>query len=1380
MIEEVHYRHADDSPNSGGASEAAKVPNHPPPVPSSNDSPSASSTASFTFVADPFLVLDNDLDDVSEVIKHNIMTDQSSGASTPSNSRSIKSGGGDETATEKRWTINQTAEMASPQQQLGFDPYKEREIGQIVSLLQQTDPPSLEAPSSQLSQYTLNSNHLEYSSAADGISGAEVITQPQGMFIGERDPLISGGGGHGISSPIEQQQMRKSQQYHHITGSQMCEIGIELEQYPHHQQHFVLHPHNSHYSPNDMAFAAISQTLDNTAHIQHFVTTQNNGTIILENGGTILMESPPPLLSDHPQQQQNIKEEALFAPSDNAFGHGYQRQIGTDQLQAEHLETSDMVKNELIKLLLEMSPHELERLRAQRALDYQQQQQQHLLYSQQQQQQIVQSQNCHPQQHEHEHEQQHHPLIQLQNIAPPHQQHKYCLNGTDPSASLLLVRSSPASANSFCPSVSVHSPAMNSPNAYQSVGPSECFAEEDSPMEEICWMESEGTAMSKRMEEEEEEEEEEEIITEQGKLSKGTQRQNVTATAQTGRRRGQKTERRTAHNLIEKKYRCSINDRINQLKEMLSAEESATKLSKSATLRRAVDHIFTLRAKNAELGRENAKMRQTLQVAGLAMPEERQTIAASMALIKQEVRTGEVRTMGHGTTWLNKAPRGRIATVRKSNAPGAEGSAQAKDQSRVTLCVFMFLLLAFNPLSALFFTNESPTDGTSQQHNSNIGIGTLAGPVVPFTTHHRTLLADDRFSAAFAEGALPSPSLAPSLSSFAWWPIRPLLRHSFVWLLNALFVFLILTRLLVYGEPVADRRSLRWRSFVDSRRMAEAAVASGNYKEAQRELGESLKILQRPLPFDGSVDEWMSLTFSIIRHFLNGLWIGRWFARRRRPSVTHQSVCRSHAETALVYHQLHQLHLLDVDGIRLSSRGALNLALLATNLAESAGSPAIPHSFRAEIYLCAALRSVLCMPKCLRRVVAAYFFRRAKRHLRKSAALEGCRVPNSVQWVFHPLARHFLSCPVRVGTILSQSGVQKTPNFPFSALTQPPKPLEVLKEAFKMHLLGQLLCRLESADGRTLRLADFVEQSQLLLNICEGRRNTAGESTAESAAEEAKKGSGGTDGKLDGEKGNAVPSSSECNDMLRTLPIAEGDDLCAWWTYLLTGGLHWRHGDSARAQRNYSFVRKLPRELAQNDLALAVGLAFCTRKMCFEDRDKDKFAEMVVWHVRRANAHLKRDDWPTMGRDRAGTMEGMFPRGKTPADGSGANLKQKFRILCSQWLLCSLLDVWSFRFAHCGLVAPLEIRRLYAEVLGRIGSEGEATSGERMLMFRELGKTLCGLHQIGSQLNALREGNAPDEEEEEETKSSDRQLRECGTAEAEEGREKHEDASAKA
>uniref|UniRef100_A0A915HTR2 BHLH domain-containing protein n=1 Tax=Romanomermis culicivorax TaxID=13658 RepID=A0A915HTR2_ROMCU len=96
-----------------------------------------------------------------------------------------------------------------------------------------------------------------------------------------------------------------------------------------------------------------------------------------------------------------------------------------------------------------------------------------------------------------------------------------------------------------------------------------------------------------------------------------------------------KPERKTAHNLIEKRYRCSINDRIVELKNLLvgtnakkssdylkfiywkTARVDGTELNKSSVLRKAIDHISFLRQSNDELRRSNDILCQMLKEYGV-------------------------------------------------------------------------------------------------------------------------------------------------------------------------------------------------------------------------------------------------------------------------------------------------------------------------------------------------------------------------------------------------------------------------------------------------------------------------------------------------------------------------------------------------------------------------------------------------------------------------------------------------------------------------------------------------------------------------------------------------------------------------------------------
>uniref|UniRef100_A0A915BYE2 BHLH domain-containing protein n=1 Tax=Parascaris univalens TaxID=6257 RepID=A0A915BYE2_PARUN len=500
----------------------------------------------------------------------------------------------------------------------------------------------------------------------------------------------------------------------------------------------------------------------------------------------------------------------------------------------------------------------------------------------------------------------------------------------------------------------------------------------------------------------------------------------------TSSRKGPKTERRTAHNLIEKKYRCSINDRIQCLKTMLSAEDA--KMSKSATLRKAIEHISALRHENEILRREVERLHLLLRANRIEEPSSSISLLPSASLTSTSISSQSSPDSSECSPTSARPKRSRTMV----------------DKSRVTMLAVMFALVIWNPVSLFIDSSYAPAAS------------------VPASAFHSSVPGR---SLQQVEDAVPFDiGEAESI----WWR-DSIVRPCFVWSVNVFIIFCFLTRVLVYGEPVADVKSSSWTLFLNTKSAADTYIQRGNYNEATRQLRECLRVLERPLPTTG-FDKLVSVLWQVIRHLLNSVWIGRWFARRKRsPAKPVTVVCRSHAYTALIYHQLHQLHLIGAENTADGLTG-LNLALSAVNLAESAGcSPhGLSHAHRADIYLNAALRVKITLPAFTGVPLYLYFMRRARRHARcaEEGALEG------IAWIFHPLARKFLSSS-QLATHLRD---RYSSHFPFVTTTLSMRPLERLTAAFKLELLTILLTEL--SNPITSNNMGFVDISHLLLRIC--------------------------------------------------------------------------------------------------------------------------------------------------------------------------------------------------------------------------------------------------------------------------------------------------------
>ncbi|XP_075371043.1 sterol regulatory element-binding protein 1 [Mycteria americana] len=593
-------------------------------------------------------------------------------------------------------------------------------------------------------------------------------------------------------------------------------------------------------------------------------------------------------------------------------------------------------------------------------------------------------------------------------------------------------------------------------------------------------------------------------------------------------------EKRTAHNAIEKRYRSSINDKIVELKDLVVGTEA--KLNKSAVLRKAIEYIRFLQQSNQKLKQENLTLKMAVQKNQslkdlVASCSRGAKVEAPMEVVKAEVMEmltpppSDVGSPSHSNllslsggssnSSSDSEPDSPLCDhgkVKQEHPPASPSSQGMLDRSRMALCAFVFLCLSFNPLASLLRGSGAPAP---------MGSPGTASP-------GRSIMAES--------GTVEEPW---GWSQWLW----PTLAF---WALNAALVLGAVVRLFVCGEPVTRPHSAPSVLFWRHRRQADLDLDRGDFAQGAQHLRTALAALGRPLPASHG-DLACSLLWSLLRHLLQRLWVGRWLAARAGglrpdpPSPAH--VRQSARDAAMAYHRLHQLHLAgkQAGGHLL----AINLALSAVNLAECAGD-AVSVAALAEIYVAAALRVKASLHRCFHFLARPFLC-----SARRVALSHGGAVPPAMQWLCHPLGHRFF-----VDGDWAVKGVPRETIY--SSAGNPVDPLAQVTQLFREHLLEKALCCVAMPEpGRPAaqgegRFSDALEYLQLL-NGCSDASSTPG----------------------------PAPSISS-----GLAAVTGTDPVSKWWASIIGTVIHWLQGDEEGAERLYPLVETMPRALQSSEKPL--------------------------------------------------------------------------------------------------------------------------------------------------------------------------------------------------
>uniref|UniRef100_A0A8C7FFS3 Sterol regulatory element-binding protein 2 n=1 Tax=Oncorhynchus kisutch TaxID=8019 RepID=A0A8C7FFS3_ONCKI len=439
-------------------------------------------------------------------------------------------------------------------------------------------------------------------------------------------------------------------------------------------------------------------------------------------------------------------------------------------------------------------------------------------------------------------------------------------------------------------------------------------------------------------------------------------------------------ERRTTHNIIEKRYRSSINDKILELRDLVMGGDA--KMHKSGVLRKAIDYIKYLQQVNHKLRQEN-----------LALKMNSKNKMLMMSPPASESGSGSPREFS--PYCIDSEPGSPLLDHEQvKSEPGSPSSVGVMDRSRLLLCALTFFCLSVNPLPSLLGSEAQSSSGLTSAHRAS-----------------RTLFS------------LPSQT-----HNFATW-LWCLLPWLTVWILSGVGAVWGCVRVLYLWEPVTPLHSPKSVSFWRQRKQADLHLNRGDYTAAVASLKTCLSVLTRALPTT-SWDLLFSLSWNLIRYCLHHPTPLGWLVRQVGGKHKGEESKTSSRDAALVYHRLSQLQL---TGKLPQSSGlwALSLSMSAVNLSESAQSKMSPTQ-QAHIYVTAAtaLRTVLghhlsCLP--------GYLLSCAEGVASQS---DSKPIPDCLHWLFTPLGRQFfLSCDWSVKSE-SREGVYTSQRDPADPIAQ--------------------------------------------------------------------------------------------------------------------------------------------------------------------------------------------------------------------------------------------------------------------------------------------------------------------------------------------------------